>query len=109
MDDQVITLGKKKVVLVGLYLPGIYPPGKDEVVSGLLSNAFLKSTAEADPDITTRYNFEIIDIPTTIESNEIAEKICELKPDVLCYSVYMWNYTQMTESLSKVKGVFPKA
>ena len=26
---------KKKVVLVGLYLPGIYPPGKDDVVAGL--------------------------------------------------------------------------
>jgi radical SAM superfamily enzyme YgiQ (UPF0313 family) len=109
MGVQVTTLEKKKVVLVGLYLPGIYPPGKDEVVSGLLSNAFLKATAEADSDITSRYNFEIIDIPTTLKSSEIAKKICELKPDVLCYSVYMWNYTQMTESLPIVKSIFPKA
>jgi radical SAM superfamily enzyme YgiQ (UPF0313 family) len=108
MNKKVSDLEKKKVVLVGLYLPGIYPPGKDEVVSGLLSNAFLKATAEADSEITSRYNFEIIDIPTTIESSEIANKICNLKPDILAYSVYMWNYTQMAESLVLVKDTFPK-
>lgn len=108
MDEKVIALRKRKVVLVGLYLPGIYPPGKDEVVSGLLSNAFLKATAEADPEITSRYNFEIIDIPTTNEPRKIAEKICNLKPDILAYSVYMWNYTQMAESLVLVKNSSPE-
>tara|TARA_Y100001960_G_scaffold311353_1_gene371834 strand:+ start:3962 stop:5677 length:1716 start_codon:yes stop_codon:yes gene_type:complete len=108
MNEKVIELEKKKVVLVGLYLPGIYPPGKDEVVSGLLSNAFLKATAEADPEIKSRYSFDIIDIPTTIEACEIAEKICNLKPDILAYSVYMWNYTQMAESLVLVKDTFPE-
>jgi len=108
MNVSVNAVAKKKVVLVGLYLPGIYPPGKDDVVSGLLSNAFLKATAEADPKISAEYEFEIIDIPTTTDSREIAEKICESKPAVLAYSVYMWNYTQMTESLAFVKETFPE-
>ena len=107
MNASVSAVAKKNVVLVGLYLAGIYPPGKDDVVSSLLSNAFLRATAEADPEITAKYDFNILDIPTTADSREIAEKICECKPAILAYSVYMWNYTQMVESLSQVKEALP--
>ena len=37
---------KERVVLVGGYLPGIYPLGKDDVVSRLLSTAFLLLTED---------------------------------------------------------------
>jgi len=98
---------KKKVILVGLYLPGIYPPGKDDVVAGLLSVSLLKGVAEADPDIASRYDLEIFDIPTTTDPSQIATRICELNPDVVAYSVYMWNYAQVVDSLDLVRETQP--
>jgi radical SAM superfamily enzyme YgiQ (UPF0313 family) len=94
---------RKKVVLVGLYLPGIYPPGKDDVVAGLLSVALLKGTAEADPEIASKYDLQILDITTTTESTQIAARISELEPDIVAYSVYIWNYDQVVESLDLIK------
>jgi len=89
--------------LVGLYLPGIYPPGKDDVVAGLLSVALLKGTAEADPEIASKYDLQILDITTTTESTQIAARISELEPDIVAYSVYIWNYDQVVESLDLIK------
>ena len=43
---------KRKVVIVGFYLPGIYPAGDDSVVSDLLAPALLKSVSDADPEIS---------------------------------------------------------
>jgi radical SAM superfamily enzyme YgiQ (UPF0313 family) len=98
---------KKKVVLVGGYLPGIYPPGQDDVVSTLLSVGFLKSAADADPEIAAQYDIEIVDAPTTIPPSEIAVRICAMQPDVLAYSCYMWNYDQVVGTLEVVKREFP--
>jgi radical SAM superfamily enzyme YgiQ (UPF0313 family) len=94
---------KKKVVLVGLYLPGIYPPGRDDVVAGLLSVALLKGMAEADPDIASKYDIQILDVATTTGISQIAARISELEPDIVAYSVYIWNYDQVVESLNLIK------
>jgi radical SAM superfamily enzyme YgiQ (UPF0313 family) len=99
---------KQKVLIVGIYMPGIYPSGDDEVVSRLLATAFLKAAAEADPAISPHYDIEILDIPTTVSSDEIAEEILALNPDVLAYSAYMWNYDQMAGSLKIVKEKRPE-
>ena len=99
---------KMKVVLVGGYLPGIYPPGKEDVVAYLLSVGFIKSTADADPEISSRYHIDIVDAPTTNTSAEIAQRICQLRPHILAYSVYMWNFDQVVESLKLVKQSFPE-
>jgi radical SAM superfamily enzyme YgiQ (UPF0313 family) len=103
-----MTIKKKKVLIVGIYMPGIYPSGDDEVVSRLLATAFLKAAADADPDITPHYDIEILDIPTTTASEKIAEEILGKNPDVLAYSAYMWNYDQMSESLKIVKEKRPE-
>jgi len=98
---------KKNVLIVGIYMPGIYPSGDDEVVSRLLSTAFLKAAADADPDIAPHYDIQILDIPTTRPPEKIAQDILQKNPDVLAYSAYMWNYDQMSESLMIVKEERP--
>lgn len=99
---------KRKVVIVGIYLPGIYPSGDDEVVSRLLSTSFLKAAAICDPEISAQYDIEILDIPTTANPARIAEQICEHNPSIVAYSVYMWNYDQMAESLKIIKKSHPE-
>ena len=99
---------RQKVLIVGIYMPGIYPSGDDDVVSRLLATAFLKSAADADPDIASHCDIEILDVPTTTSSDQIAKDILAKKPDVVAYSAYMWNYDQMAESLKIVKDKRPE-
>ncbi|MDA2932846.1 cobalamin-dependent protein [Acidobacteria bacterium AH-259-D05] len=98
---------KKKVVLVSIYLPGIYPSGDDTVVSRLLATTFLKATATADPEIAANYDIEISDVTTTTSNEKIAEQILDENPDVVAYSVYMWNYDQMAGSVPIIKKSRP--
>ena len=53
---------QKKGYLVGMYIPGVYPPGRDDVQVHLLAPAFLKSCADADPIISKEYDLEIINV-----------------------------------------------
>lgn len=94
---------KQNIVIVGLYLPGIYPSGDDSVVSDLLAPAFLKATADADPEISAQHEIKILNLPTTTDPAEIARQICDLNPSIVAYSVYMWNYYQMVESSALIK------
>ena len=55
-----IKTNKKVVVIVGFYLPGIYPSGDYTVVSDLLAPAFLKTAADADPEINAQYEIKIL-------------------------------------------------
>ena len=99
---------KKSVVIVGFYLPGIYPAGDYSVVSDLLAPAFLKSAADADPEISKEYEITILNLPTTENLEEIAHKINQLKPFIVGFSVYMWNYDQMVRTSRLVKELNPK-
>jgi|SRR3990167_6479979 len=99
---------KKNIVIVGLYLPGIYPPGDDSVVSDLLAPAFLKATADANPEIVAQYEIKILNFPTTTEPEKVAQQICDLNPVIVAYSVYLWNYFQMVESSLIVKRSKPE-
>jgi radical SAM superfamily enzyme YgiQ (UPF0313 family) len=99
---------KQKIVIIGLYLPGIYPSGDDSVVSDLLAPAFLKSTADADPEISAQYKIKILNLPTSTDPSEIARQICDLNPSVVAYSVYMWNYSLMEKSSALIKKTRPE-
>ncbi len=99
---------KRKVLLVGIYLPGIYPAARDDVVSRLLATSFLKAAADADPEIAAHDEVEILDITTTSSCEEITAAILARSPDILAYSVYMWNYDQVSSSLQAVKAVRPE-
>ncbi len=100
---------KRRVVLISLYLPGIYPSGDDGVVSRLLATSFLKAAALGDPAIATNYDIDILDIPTTCAADEIAERIIKSLPDLVAYSSYIWNYQQIAESMPLVKNDCPDA
>ena len=51
---------KKTVLLVGIYLEGIYPRGDYSVEPNLLAPAFLKASADSDPSIKAKYNIKIL-------------------------------------------------
>ena len=94
---------KKKVVIVGIYLPGIYPAGQDHVVSRLLAPSFLKSAADADPEISECYDIKILDIRTDEPIDEIVNKILFEQPSIVAYSTYMWNYDQVSASVGFIR------
>lgn len=100
---------KTKVVLVGLYLSGIYPSGDDDVVSRLLATSFLKAAALGVPEITEKFDIDILDIPVTTSPGEIADKIAALDPMLVGYSSYIWNYMQVNASMALVKRRIPNA
>ena len=102
-----IKINKKVVVIVGFYLPGIYPSGDYTVISDLLAPAFLKTAADADPEIYAQYEIKILNLPTTEDLDSVAHQINDLNPYIVGYSVYMWNYDQMVESASKLKRLSP--
>ena len=99
---------KKNVVIAGFFLPGIYPAGDYSVVSDLLAPAFLKSAADADPEISKAYEITILNLPTTENLEEVANRINQLKPCIVGFSVYMWNYDQMVETSRLVKELNPR-
>jgi radical SAM superfamily enzyme YgiQ (UPF0313 family) len=99
---------KKKVVIVGFYLPGVYPSGDESVISDLLAPAFLKTSAETDEEIRAQFSIKILNLPTTLNTREVARRICDENPYIVAYSVYMWNYDQMVESSRIVKELLPE-
>jgi len=100
---------KKNVVIIGLYLPGIYPKGDDSVVVNLLAPAVLKATADADSEISAQYEIKILSFPTTIDSEKLAQVICAQDPFIIAYSVYIWNYYHVSENVRCVKKIRPEA
>ena len=107
-EGSTISAAKKKVILVSIYLPGIYPSGDDEVVSRLLAASFLKAAAVSDPEISARYDIEIVDTTTRTDGVKISEQILEHSPQVVAYPVYMWNYDQMAASVRIIKKSNPE-
>ena len=100
-------MNKKNVVIVGFYIPGIYPPGRDDVVVDLLAPGFLKASADADPELAKKYDISILSPPITANQEELTEEIIDKSPDIICYSVYLWNYNQMARSSRLVKKFLP--
>ncbi|MBU3956393.1 radical SAM protein [bacterium] len=89
---------KIRVAIVGIYLPGIYPRGDNSVVADLLAPAFLKAAADADPEISQKYEINILNLPASLSGEQIALKILDVNPAIIAYSVYIWNYNLVYES-----------
>ena len=98
---------KKKGVIVGLSIPGIYPPGRTDVVLDTLAPAFLKSCVQSDPDLNSRYDIEIINSTIDTDLEALAREISEKNPYFVGYSVYVWNYEQMRENSARVRELLP--
>ena len=88
---------KKKIVLIGIYLPGIYPPGKDDCVTELLAPAYLKAFIKADKDLDVQYEIEILNLPNTISHDDIIQIILKQEPYLVGFSVYIWNFQNCHE------------
>ena len=98
---------KEKVIVTSSYIPGIYPPGEDKVVVDLLAPAFLKSSADADPEISSRYDTEVLYSRTDVSAEDLTKKILEKNPSVVGYSTYLWNYNQAIQSSELVRRLSP--
>ncbi|OHB74382.1 MAG: hypothetical protein A2W17_07960 [Planctomycetes bacterium RBG_16_41_13] len=100
-------MGKKRVVIVGAYLQGIYPRGDNSVVADLLAPAFLKAFADADPEICEKYEIKILNLPTSLNAEELTSMILSEQPDVIGYSIYIWNYALMHKSTEIARRMNP--
>lgn len=100
-------MGKKRVVIAGVYLPGIYPRGDNSVEAHLLAPAFLKAYADADPEIYENYEIIILNLPASLGAEQISSRIMFKKPHIVAYSVYVWNYDIIRESTKITRGENP--
>ena len=100
-------MNRKTGIIVGFYIPGVYPPGRDDVQVNLLAPAFLKSSADADLDISREYDLEIISASIKVDQKALARRISEKSPFFVSYSVYLWNYSETVESSGLVKMLSP--
>ena len=100
-------MSKENIVVISQYMPGIYPPGEDDVATHLLAGLYIKSFADADPEISKLYNIFTFDFATTLDPQEIAKKIRQYRPKFLAYSLYMWNYHEFVESSQLLKKEDP--
>ena len=55
---------KKKIILIGIYLEGIYPSGENDVEANLLAPALLKTSADSDPEIAEKYETKVFNLPS---------------------------------------------
>ena len=101
-------MDKKTIIIVGMYLPGIYPKGDDSVATDLLAPAVLKATADADPEISDRYKIKVLSLPVTADMAKLAKQISDQDPFIVAYSVYIWNYYSIIENSVYVKKILPE-
>jgi radical SAM superfamily enzyme YgiQ (UPF0313 family) len=102
-------MNKKRVIIVGLYIPGIYPKGDDSAATDLLAPGILKAFADADPEISAQYEINILSLSTSIDPQNLSTIICKQNPYMVAFSVYIWNYYQATETSAYVKIAMPEA
>lgn len=98
-------MDKKTIIIIGLYLPGIYPKGDDSVATDLLAPAVLKATADADPEISSSCEIKILSLPVTTNLEKLAKNIYDENPFIVAYSVYIWNYYSVIENSKYVKKI----
>ena len=98
---------KQKIIVVGLYLPGIYPRGEDDVVADLLAPAYMKTVVDADPDLQQRYDVEILNLPTTIKDEDLIKEITKRDPYIAAFSVYIWNFELINSATALLRDIQP--
>ena len=70
-------------------MPGIYPPGQDDVVFHLLAPGYLKAAVSSDPDLSSQYETAILDVTTNAKDEEVIKLINDHDPDIVMYSTYL--------------------
>ena len=98
------SLNIKKVVLVGIYLEGIYPRGDNAVEANLLAPAILKAAADADNDIKQKYEIKLLNLPASLSSEDVAKKITDENPVAVGFSAYVWNMDLIAQAGKLVRA-----
>ena len=106
-NKKLAVTNKKRVAIVALYMPGIYPPGDDSVPMHFLAPLYIKAVVEADPIVSAQYDVKVFDLPTTWTEKKIVEEINEFDPHVLAYSLYVWNYEMFVTTSKLLKQINP--
>ena len=97
-------MGTKKIVLVGIYLEGIYPRGENDVEANLLAPALLKTSADSDPTISEKYEIKVLNLPASLSGEKVADLILKENPVAVGYSAYIWNIELMCESAQIIRS-----
>ena len=99
---------KKKVILVGIYLEGIYPRGDNSVEANLLAPATLKASAHADLELAEKYDIKILNLPASLSNEDVAQMILVEEPAAVGFSAYVWNMDLIAETAQLVRSSNPE-
>ena len=103
-----VTMPLKKIILVGIYLEGIYPRGDNSVEANLLAPAILKAAADADLEIAEKYEIKVLNLPASLSNQEVAQMIVKENPVAVGFSAYVWNMDLITGTAKRVRSTHPK-
>ena len=95
---------RKTIILVGIYLEGIYPRGENSVEANLLAPATLKASADADPEIAEKYDIKILNLPASLSNEEVSQKVLEKNPMAVGFSAYVWNMDLLAEAAKIIRS-----
>jgi len=98
---------KERVLLVGIYMEGIYPPGDMSVEPNLLAPALLKASADSDPDIIQRYEIIILNVPASLQNEAVVELITAHAPVAVGFSAHVWNIELVRKSARTLRATCP--
>ncbi len=98
---------REKIILVGIYIEGIYPPGDMSVVPHLLAPAILKASADSDPEIVRRYEIVVENIPASLDNEAVVEFITAHTPVAVGFSAHIWNIELIRKSAKILRAKCP--
>lgn len=99
---------RETIVLLGIYLEGIYPRGDVSVEANLLAPALLKACVDSDPELAQRYEVVVLNLPTSLNCEKIIDLLILHSPVAVGFSVYMWNVDLIQRSAKLLRAISPK-
>lgn len=96
------------IVLVGIYLEGVYPRGDVSVEADLLAPALLKACVDSDLELAQRYEVVVLNLPTSLNCEKIVDLLILHSPVAVGFSVYMWNVDLIQRSAMLLRAISPK-
>ncbi len=73
-----------------------------------LANAFLSASLKEDPDLSGQLQITIVDLYQEQTSEECAQAVIATDPDIVGFSVYIWNRALTISAAAALKAVRPE-
>jgi hypothetical protein len=89
---------RRSAVIV--HLDGI--PDLTPIVGG-----YLKAFALADPDVRANWDIELYQRSSRVKASHVIRDLVARKPDLVAFSVYMWNVGLVKRLLPALRGLLP--